>query len=281
MKKISANKISETVENLLIDACVNLPEDVRAALISARENESEQSPRKILDCLIENAKIASDKKIPICQDTGITTVFVEIGNEVVVENGLIYEAVQQGIRQGTEKGYLRRSIVSDPLRRENTGDNSPGIIYIFPVAGDEIKITVVPKGGGCENMSKSIMLKPADGKDGVKKFILETVFGAGGNACPPMVIGVGIGGDFSYAPLLAKKALVRKIGDRNENEFYADFENELIEEINKNGQGAQALGGKSTVLDLFIETAPCHIASLPVSVCINCHAARHKRAVIR
>lgn len=280
MRKIPAYKITETVEKLLIDACVNLPEDVKNALVSARANEQEDSPKKILDCLIENAYIASEKSIPICQDTGITTVFIEIGNDVLIEDGSLYDAVQQGIRQGSEKGYLRKSIVSDPLERKNTGDNTPGIIYVFPVAGEQIKITVVPKGGGCENMSKSIMLKPADGKAGVKKFILETVFGSGGNACPPLVVGVGIGGDFSYAPLLAKKALIRKIGERNGEEFYAELERELLEEINQKGQGAQALGGKTTALDVFIETAPCHIASLPVSVCINCHAARHKSSVI-
>ncbi len=280
MRNINTNEIINTVEKLLINACVNLPEDVDNALRLAKEKEDDLSPKKILGCIIENAEIAREKNIPICQDTGITTILVELGREIVIEGGALDDAIQQGIRQGTEKGYLRRSIVADPLQRKNTGDNTPGIIYLSSVAGDIMKITVIPKGGGCENMSKSTMLKPADGREGVKKFIIDTVLDSGGNACPPMVIGVGIGGDFSYAPLLAKKSLTRKIGARNKNPFYSKFEKELLGEINKNGQGAQALGGKTTALDVFIETAPCHIASLPVSVCINCHAARHKSAVL-
>jgi len=280
MRSITTDNIINAVEKTLIDSCINLPEDVKNALRLAKKKETDASPQKILDCIIQNAEIAREKNIPICQDTGITTVFVELGADVVIDGGLLNDAIQQGIRQGTEKGYLRRSIVADPLQRKNTGDNTPGIIYIFPVAGDKMKITVVPKGGGCENMSRSTMLKPADGREGVKKFVVETVFNSGGNACPPMVIGIGLGGDFSYAPLLAKKSLVRKIGERNQNIFYSKLENEILEEINKNGQGAQALGGITTVLDVFIETAPCHIASLPVSVCINCHAARHKSAIL-
>jgi len=280
MRTVTTNKIIDTVENLLLDSCVNLPADVKNALCMAKKNEIENSPIKILDCIIQNANIAAEKNIPICQDTGITTVFVELGEEVLINGGSLNNAIQQGIRQATKKGYLRRSIVADPLQRKNTGDNTPGIIYTSIVQGDKMKITVVPKGGGCENMSKSIMLKPADGQEGVRKFIVDTVINSGGNACPPMIIGVGIGGDFSYAPLLAKKALIRKIGDRNENPFYSEFEKEIFDEINVNGQGAQALGGKTTVLDVFIETAPCHIASLPVSVCINCHAARHKNAIL-
>jgi len=280
MRNVTAHEITGTVEKLLIDSCIKLPADVKNALCVAKENETEDSPKKILDCIIQNAEIAAKNNIPICQDTGITTVFVELGAEVVIVGGLLYDAVQQGIRQATEKGYLRKSIVADPLQRKNTDDNTPGIIYIFPTKGDKIKITVVPKGGGCENMSKSIMLKPADGREGVKKFIIDTVLNSGGNACPPMVIGVGLGGDFSYAPLLAKKSLVRKIGNRNENSYYANLEKEIMKELNENGQGAQALGGNTTVLDVFIDTAPCHIASLPVSVCINCHAARHKSAVL-
>ncbi len=280
MRSITTDNIINAVEKTLIDSCINLPEDVKNALRLAKKKETDASPQKILDCIIQNAEIAREKNIPICQDTGITTVFVELGADVVIDGGLLNDAIQQGIRQGTEKGYLRRSIVADPLQRKNTGDNTPGIIYIFPVAGDKMKITVVPKGGGCENMSRSTMLKPADGREGVKKFVVETVFNSGGNACPPMVIGIGLGGDFSYAPLLAKKSLVRKIGERNQNTFYSKLENEILEEINKNGQGAQALGGITTALDVFIETAPCHIASLPVSVCINCHAARHKSAIL-
>ena len=280
MRSITTDEIIDTVEKMLIDSCINLPADVENALRLAKEKETNASPQKILDCIIQNAEIAREKNIPICQDTGITTVLVELGADVVISGGLLNDAIQQGIRQGTEKGYLRRSIVDDPLHRKNTGDNTPGIIYIFPVAGDKMKITVIPKGGGCENMSRSTMLKPADGREGVKKFVVETVLNSGGNACPPMVIGVGIGGDFSYAPLLAKKSLVRKIGERNQNIFYSKLENEILEEINKYGQGAQALGGITTALDVFIETAPCHIASLPVSVCINCHAARHKSAIL-
>ena len=280
MRKISTNQIVGVVEKLLIDSCINLPDDVKTAICLAKEKETEDSPKKILDCIIQNADIAHEKKIPICQDTGITTVFVELGADVIISAGLLDDAVQQGIRQATEKGYLRKSIVADPLQRVNTGDNTPGIIYVSAVKGDKIKITVVPKGGGCENMSRSTMLKPADGREGVKNFILDTVFNSGGNACPPMVIGIGIGGDFSYAPLLAKKSLVRKIGERNEDPFYSEFEKEILNNLNKNGQGAQALGGNTTALDVFIETAPCHIASLPVSVCINCHAARHKSAVL-
>jgi fumarate hydratase subunit alpha len=278
MREIHVQKIIDTVAGLVIKACINLPDDITAAFETARQNESSVQARQILDILLENAELAAQKKIPVCQDTGVAVVFVELGADIRITGGLITDAINEGIRQGTRKGYLRNSIVNDPLRRVNTGDNTPAVVFIFPVPGDRLHITVAPKGAGCENMSKSAMLKPADGREGIISFVTDTVCSSGANACPPLVVGVGIGGDFSYSAILAKKAFLRPVGRRNPDPLYAELEEELRDTLNSTGIGPQALGGDTTVLDIFIETAPCHIASLPVAVCINCHATRHAAA---
>ena len=258
-------------------ACVTLPEGVRQALINARaQKENSERAKKVLDMICENARLAEEEKLPVCQDTGSTVIFLEWGSQVALEEGSVQEACDKGVRRAVEEAYLRRSIVKDPLQRVNTNDNTPALITVIPAEGEKVKVTVLPKGAGCENMTKLKMLRPADGKEGVKEFILEAVKSSGGNACPPLVVGVGLGGDGSKAPTLAKKALLREIGRRNPDPFYAAFEEELKAELNATGQGPLGLGGSPTVLDVFIEKAPCHIASLPVAICLNCHAARCK-----
>lgn len=280
MREIAVQQITETVAHLVIDACITLPADIKAALDTARQVETQAQAREILSILIENAELAAQKRLPVCQDTGVAVVFVELGTDVHITGGLLNEAIHEGIRQGTRAGYLRNSIVNDPLRRVNTGDNTPAVIFTDIAPGDRLRITVAPKGAGCENMSRSMMLKPADGRDGVAAFVIETVCSSGANACPPLVVGVGIGGGFSYSSVLAKKAFLRPVGTRNPDPLYAELEEELREELNNTGIGPQALGGDTTVLDVLIEIAPCHIASLPVAVCINCHATRHAAAEI-
>jgi fumarate hydratase subunit alpha len=278
MRTIAASQITETVATLLVDACLNLPADVEAALRAGRERETEPRAQHVLDVLLENAALARAKRLPICQDTGIATVFVDIGDAVRIEGGTLEDAINDGIRVGTRRGYLRCSMIADPLRRDNTGDNAPGAVLIRQLPGTAVHITVAPKGGGCENMSRVFMLRPSDGQDGVRRVVLETVRTGGANPCPPVVVGVGVGGDLAQAPLLAKRALLRTIGQRHPDPLYADFERSLLADINALGLGPQALGGLTTALDVFIETAPCHIASLPAAVCLNCHAARHASA---
>ena len=274
MRVISKETVSEAVCSLLKKACVFLPEGVHSALEEAREKAEGERSKQVLEIICKNAKIAETEALPICQDTGTTVVFIEWGAQVSLDKGTLQEAIDNGVRKAVEEAYLRRSIVKDPLDRVNTNDNTPASLTVIPVDGEKVKVTVLPKGAGCENMTKLIMLRPADGKDGVKKAVIEAVKSSGGNACPPLVVGVGLGGDGSKAPTLAKKALTRKIGERNKNKFYATFEEELKAELNATGQGPLGLGGSPTVLDIFIETAPCHIASLPVAICLNCHAAR-------
>jgi fumarate hydratase subunit alpha len=278
MKHVHCDTVRAAVATLLEDACINLPADVEAALRTARDREPQARARHILDVVLENAALARRDRIPICQDTGVTNVFVELGAEVRIDGGLLEDAINDGIRAGTRQGYLRCSMVNDPLRRVNTGDNAPGVIVVLPVAGATLRITVCPKGAGCENMSRAIMLRPADGRDGVTSFVLETIRAGGANPCPPVIVGVGLGGDFAQAPLLAKKALLRTIGARHPDPLYAEYELELLAAINALGLGPQALGGLATALEVFIEVAPCHIASLPVAVCLNCHATRHTSA---
>ena len=275
MRLLSPTALEEAVYELLKSACVTLPEGVRQALINARgQKENSERAKKVLDMICENARLAEEEKLPVCQDTGSTVIFLEWGSQVALEEGSVQEACDKGVRRAVEEAYLRRSIVKDPLQRVNTNDNTPALITIIPAEGEKVKVTVLPKGAGCENMTKLKMLRPADGKEGVKEFILEAVKSSGGNACPPLVVGVGLGGDGSKAPTLAKKALLREIGHRNPDPFYAAFEEELKAELNATGQGPLGLGGSPTVLDVFIEKAPCHIASLPVAICLNCHAAR-------
>ena len=276
MREIHISKIIDTVKELCIEANYYLSNDVKRALCNAKENETWPLAENILDQIILNSDIAKNENMPICQDTGMACIFIDIGQDVHIVGGLLDDAINEGVRRGYEEGFLRKSVVKDPINRINTKDNTPAIIYYNMVAGDKIKITVAPKGFGSENMSRIKMLKPSDGLQGVKDFIIETVKFAGPNPCPPIVIGVGIGGTFDKAAYLAKKALIRPLDKRNEDKFYSDLEEELLDTINKLGIGPQGFGGKTTAFGLNIETYPTHIAGLPVAVNINCHATRHK-----
>ena len=279
MREINAQLITDKVAELCIDANCSLPCDIRKRIEDARANEPWATAQGILDKIIENHNIADENRAPICQDTGVACVFLKIGQDVHI-NGDLTEAVNEGVRRGYRDGYLRKSVVKDPLRRVNTGDNTPAMLYIELVPGDKIELTVAPKGFGSENMSRIAMLKPSDGIEGVKNFILKTAEEAGPNPCPPIVIGVGIGGTFDKAALLAKKALMRSTDERNADEFYAELENEMLRKVNALGIGPQGFGGKTTALAVNIETMPTHIAGLPVAVNINCHVTRHKSAII-
>lgn len=274
MRKIKAEKIINNVKEMCIEANLELQPDMKDALVNARENETSEIGCKILSDLEENLEIAKADSIPICQDTGMAVVFVEVGQKVKVK-GSLTDAINEGVRQGYTEGYLRKSVVSDPIERVNTNDNTPAVIHYDIVEGDQIKITIAPKGFGSENMSKIVMLKPADGIEGVKEVVLNAVKEAGPNACPPMVVGVGIGGTFEKCAYLAKKALARDLNSKNENEIYADLEDELLEKINKIGIGPGGLGGTQTALGVNVETYPTHIAGLPVAVNICCHVNRH------
>ncbi len=280
MREIHISEIISTVRELCIESNYYLSSDVKEALCKAKENETWPLAENVLDQLILNSNIAKKEDMPICQDTGMACVFVEIGQEVHIVGGLLQDAINEGVRRGYDEGFLRKSVVKDPIHRLNTKDNTPAIIYYDIVPGDKIKITVAPKGFGSENMSRIKMLKPSDGLQGVKDFIIETVKLAGPNPCPPIVVGVGIGGTFDKAAYLAKKALIRPLNKRNQDKFYSDLEEELLEIINKLGIGPQGFGGKTTALGLNIETYPTHIAGLPVAVNINCHATRHKEREI-
>lgn len=280
MRNVDVNVITEAVKELCIIANCEIGQDINNALIKATEKEEYEIAKDILERIVENSNIAFNNKKPICQDTGMTCVFLDIGQDVHFVGGNIEEAINKGVRKGYEEGYLRKSVVSDPIERVNTKDNTPGLIYYNIVPGDKVKIVVSPKGFGSENMSKIAMLKPAEGIDGVKKFIVDVVRQAAGNACPPMVVGVGIGGSFDKAAYLAKKALTRDIDIRNKDEFYSNLEEELLEQINNLGIGPQGFGGRTTALGLNIETFPTHIASLPVAVNISCHVTRHKEIII-
>lgn len=277
MREIKAEVISQRVAEMCIRANTVLPDDVCAALETARTQEDGVVARDVLDTIIENYHIANP--VPICQDTGMACVFLEIGQNVHIVGDLT-QAVNAGVAKGYTEGYLRKSVVRDPLSRENTGDNTPAMLYTELVPGDELRITVAPKGFGSENMSRIAMLKPADGVDGVVNFVLETVRLAGPNPCPPIVVGVGIGGNFDKAALLAKKALLRPIGSRNSQPYYAELEDKLLEKINALGIGPQGLGGRTTALGVQIETLPTHIAGLPCAVNINCHVSRHITEVL-
>lgn len=274
MRKIKAEKIINNVKEMCIEANLELQPDMKDALVNARENETSEIGKKILGDLEENLEIAKADSIPICQDTGMAVVFVEVGQKVKIK-GSLTDAINEGVRQGYIEGYLRKSVVSDPIERVNTNDNTPAVIHYDIVEGDQIKITIAPKGFGSENMSKIVMLKPADGIEGVKEVVLNAVKESGPNACPPMVVGVGIGGTFEKCAYLAKKALARSVDSKNENEMYADLEDELLEKINKIGIGPGGLGGTQTALGVNVETYPTHIAGLPVAVNICCHVNRH------
>ena len=287
MRMIPYEKIVSTVEQLCIESCYKLPDDVFSALESAAKSESNLRAKNILDQLIENARIARDEHIPLCQDTGLAVVFVEAGAGIAIEpaadkpDATLFDAINEGVAAGYTKGLLRKSVVQEPLnKRKNTGDNTPAIIHHSIVSGDKLAITVMAKGGGCENKSQFRMFKPTESKEAVADWIVDVVKQAGADACPPFVVGVGIGGDFERCCLLSKKALLRKIGETNGDKFYADMESQLLAAVNASGLGPQGLGGDTTALAVQIETAPCHIASLPVAVNIECHAHRHKSAVI-
>ncbi len=280
MREITASRITDVIERLCIQANTRLPEDVKEALRQSREKEDWETAAGVLDQIIENFEIAEKEEVPICQDTGMACVFLEIGQEVHITGGALQEAVDEGVRRGYEKGYLRKSVVKDPIRRGNTGDNTPAMLYTEIVPGDRIRITVAPKGFGSENMSAVRMLKPSAGLPGIKDFILEAVETAGPNPCPPVVVGVGIGGTFDKAALLAKKALMRPLNTSHPDPFYAELERELLEKINAFGIGPQGFGGRTTALGLNIETMPTHIAGMPCAVNMSCHVTRHQTEVI-
>ena len=280
MREINVQQIIDTVEKLCIDANTHLPSDVKCAIKNCRACEDGKIAQGVLDNIIENFEIADNENVPICQDTGMACVFLEIGQDLHIVGGDLTEAINEGVRRGYTNGYLRKSVVGDPVRRGNTGDNTPAMIYTEIVPGENLKITVGPKGFGSENMSAIRMFKPSAGLQGIKDFIIETVEAAGPNPCPPIVVGVGIGGTFDKAALLAKKAIMRPIDSCHPDPFYADLEKEMLEKINALGIGPQGFGGKTTALAVNIETFPTHIAGLPVAVNINCHVTRHKTEVL-
>ena len=279
MREIKAQDITKVIRDLCIDANCHLPGDVKEAITTCRACEPFPIAQTVLDKIEENFLIADADNVPICQDTGLACVFLEIGQEVHIDGDLKY-AVNEGVRQGYVEGFLRKSCVKDPIDRVNTGDNTPAVLYIDLVPGNQVKITVAPKGFGSENMSQIKMLKPSDGLQGVKDFIVKVVEEAGPNPCPPIVVGVGIGGTFDKAAYLAKKALMRPVDERSENPFYAELEKEMLEKVHALGIGPQGFGGKTTALAVNIETLPTHIAGLPCAVNINCHVTRHKSAVL-
>lgn len=278
MKEISCEKITEKVAELCQEANFFLPDDVKKSIEEALIKEESDIGKETLKIILENSKIAAEEKIPLCQDCGFTVVLVELGQELRITGGDFYKAIEDGIRKGYEEGYLRKSIVIDPLfLRKNTKNNTPPVIHVDIVAGDELVIYVLPKGGGSENMSALKMLKPAEGVKGIKDFVVETVDRSGSNPCPPVIVGVGIGGTSDKVMFLAKKALLRKIGEKNPDPQFAKLEEELLKEVNNLGIGPQGFGGRVTALAVNIEVFPCHIASLPVGINIQCHSARWKK----
>ncbi len=279
IREISTKEIIKVVRDLCIDANYDLGDDVLLAFNQAIEKEDSGTGREVLKELIENARIAREEKVPICQDCGLAVVFIEIGQDVHITGGDLKEAINEGVRQGYMEGYLRKS-ACHPITRKNTGDNTPAILHLQIVPGDKMKIIFAPKGGGSENMSRVDMLTPAVGIEGIKDFVVKRVKESGSNPCPPTIIGIGVGGTFERSAILAKKALLRNIGDRNPDLELAKIEGEILASINKLGIGPMGYGGDTTSLDVFLEIEPCHIASLPVAVNIQCHAARHKEAVI-
>jgi fumarate hydratase subunit alpha len=280
LKEVKYQDIVNTVAKLCIDSNCLIGEDIINAFQDGLKVEESPTGKDILKQLIENADISRNEMIPACQDTGVAVVFLQVGSGIKVVGGELFDAINAGVAKGYKEGYLRKSIVSDPLRRKNTGDNTPAFIHTEIVSGDSLKITVAPKGGGSENMSEIKMLTPAAGWEGIKKFVVDRVMRSKANPCPPIIVGVGIGGNFEKVAYLAKKALLRDIGTTHPDPFYADKEKELLQEINKTGIGPQGFGGRVTALAVFIEAYPCHIASMPTAVNINCHAARHKTAVL-
>ena len=281
MRDINVAAVTETVARLCMESCYYLPAELLARLKECRTAEESPLGREILGTIIENAELAQKKSVPICQDTGLTVVFMEIGQEVHFTGGDLYPAIHAGVAKGYTEGYLRKSSVTDPVfKRKNTGDNTPAIIHTSIVPGDKVRIVVCPKGCGSENMGAMKMLKPADGVEGVIKFVVDTVRAAGPNPCPPVTVGVGIGGNMEKAALLAKYSLTRKVGEHNADPQYAELEAKLLELVNKTGVGPSGLGGSTTAVAVNIEYAPTHIGGMPVAVNLNCHAARRAEAEI-
>lgn len=280
MRTIDTSEITKNIREMCMQVNIKLSDDVKNAILDGKEKEESLLGTQILSQLEENMKIAEELKIPICQDTGMTVVFLKVGQEVHFEGDYIEDAINEGIRQGYQDGYLRKSVVRDPVERVNTGDNTPGIIHYEIVPGDKVEITVAPKGFGSENMSRLYMLKPADGIEGIKEAILETVKLAGPNACPPIVVGVGIGGTFEKSAILAKKALTRDLNSSSDIPYVKELEDEMLEKINNLGIGPGGLGGRVTALGVNVETYPTHIAGMPVAINICCHVNRHIRRTI-
>ena len=281
IRTVAFDEVVEAVRLCCLAAATKLPEDVLKSLQDALAKESNPLAKELIEQCLENARIAREENMPICQDTGFAVFFVEMGTMVRIDNGTIYEAITEGTRRGYKDGFLRKSIVSDPLfARKNTTDNTPPIIHLTMVPGDRINVILAPKGGGSENMSALKMLKPAEGRQGVVDFVVNAVTSAGGNPCPPTVVGVGIGGTMEYAAFMAKKALIREVGKSSADPRYAELEKEILEKINASGVGPQGLGGDITALAVHIEFHPCHLASLPVAINLNCHAARHAEVTL-
>lgn len=279
MREIHVDQVAQVVSRLFMEANTDLGQDVVDALERARQTDESETAREVLAELLENARIAREEKVPMCQDTGLAVVFVELGQEVHLVGGHLYEAIQEGVRRGYREGYLRKS-ACHPFTRVNTGDNTPAVIHLDLVPGDRLRILAVPKGGGSENMSRVTMLTPAVGKAGVMDYVVDRVRQSGSNPCPPVIVGVGIGGTLEKAAILAKRALLRPLGSTNPDPELDRMEKELLRRINDLGIGPQGYGGRTTALGVFVEMVPCHIASLPVAVNIQCHASRHKEAVL-
>lgn len=280
MRTVNSDDIVRAVRDMCIAANCGLQDDVVRALHRARAAEPWPTAQATLDTILENLEIGTENQVPLCQDTGAACVFVELGQDVHIEGALLGDAIDEGVRRGYTEGYLRKSMVADPLRRENTKTNEPALVHVDVVPGDRLKITLAPKGAGSENMSKIKMLKPADGRAGVVDFVLEAVRAAGPNPCPPIVVGVGVGGNFDHCAKLAKKALLRPTGQPNPDPFYAEMEAELLQKVNEMGIGPAGFGGATTALAVHVEQMPTHIACLPVAVNINCHVARHESVVL-
>ena len=280
MREVNVKDISDAVRELSMKSNTELGDAEVEYIRKMLDVEESPTGKEIISMLLENARIAREDQIAICQDTGFTVVFIDLGQDVHLVGGDLNEAVADGVRRGYKEGYLRKSILGDPIRRVNTGDNTPPVIHLTMVPGEKVRIVVAPKGGGSENMSAVRMMKPSDGIEGVKNFVVDTVDNAGGNPCPPIVVGVGIGGTFEKCAYLAKKALLRPLGERHPDPFYAEVEEELLKRINSTGVGPQGLGGRVTALDVHVEVHPCHIASLPAAVNLDCHATRHGERII-
>lgn len=280
MREINVDLIINTIEQMCIDANCVLNSDVKNALERGFQTEKSNIAKDVLCNIIKNAEIAKSENVPICQDTGMAVIFIKLGQDIHITGGSLVKAINEGVRRGYEKGYLRKSVVADPIRRGNTGDNTPAIVHTEIVDGDKMEITIAPKGFGSENMSAIKMLKPSDGLDGVIDFVVDTVKNAGSNPCPPLVVGVGLGGTFEKVAYLAKSALLRDIDSKNPHPYYADLECILLEEINKLDIGPQGFGGVTTALGVNVETFPTHIAGMPCAVNINCHVTRHLTKII-